>query len=535
MQSSLFSSTMNFSLQWMQFINTRMMFMMTMKKAFLLSLVCSGLYGCNGSSSSKTLAEQLVYDPTTQAMEDDIHDSVFISALDLTGLDTNKIKNVSFNIKTKEGNHAKSVSATYDWNYLSKNNLYDTANNRIQIPIFGLYSDYLNELTINIQLIDDSTYSFKKTLATAAYIDSIGIYDNVGISIKPSSTPSYSYFYLKGSKKSPIIMDVDGEVRWDTDIKRSSSSSAFMENNFLTGSTKSKVIDVLSLYGKTDSFTVDGTVMGSDAYFHHNIDQGKTGILIELDGTTGGALKIESFLSEIDSKGKIIKEWDLGKIFSEYMLQEGDDPSNFVRDGVDWFHMNAAAYDPADDTLLVSSRENFVVKLDYNTGKIIWLLGDETKHWYSYPSLQKLALSLSSGQTPIGQHAVSITKGGKLMLFNNGRRSFNNPAGTPTGIDLATSQTAIFDIDSQNKTAQVAWSFDDGIYSDICSSIYEDKLSGQGDFLINYAAADNRTRVIIQGLNKDKQKLFEFTYPSPTPCATSWNATQIPLENIHFK
>ncbi|MDM5090851.1 aryl-sulfate sulfotransferase [Aeromonas bestiarum] len=509
--------------------------MMTMKKAFLLSLVCSGLYGCNGSSSSKTLAEQLVYDPTTQAMEDDIHDSVFISALDLTGLDTNKIKNVSFNIKTKEGNHAKSVSATYDWNYLSKNNLYDTANNRIQIPIFGLYSDYLNELTINIQLIDDSTYSFKKTLATAAYIDSIGIYDNVGISIKPSSTPSYSYFYLKGSKKSPIIMDVDGEVRWDADIKRSSSSSAFMENNFLTGSTKSKVIDVLSLYGKTDSFTVDGTVMGSDAYFHHNIDQGKTGILIELDGTTGGALKIESFLSEIDSKGKIIKEWDLGKIFSEYMLQEGDDPSNFVRDGVDWFHMNAAVYDPADDTLLVSSRENFVVKLDYNTGKIIWLLGDETKHWYSYPSLQKLALSLSSGQTPIGQHAVSITKGGKLMLFNNGRRSFNNPAGTPTGIDLATSQTAIFDIDSQNKTAQVAWSFDDGIYSDICSSIYEDKLSDQGDFLINYAAADNRTRVIIQGLNKDKQKLFEFTYPSPTPCATSWNATQIPLENIHFK
>ncbi|HEH9404859.1 TPA: aryl-sulfate sulfotransferase [Aeromonas bestiarum] len=509
--------------------------MMTMKKAFLLSLVCSGLYGCNGGSSSKTLAEQLVYDPTTQAMEDDIHDSVFISALDLTGLDTNKIKNVSFNIKTKEGNHAKSVSATYDWNYLSKNNLYDTANNRIQIPIFGLYSDYLNELTINIQLIDDSTYSFKKTLATAAYIDSIGIYDNVGISIKPSSTPSYSYFYLKGSKKSPIIMDVDGEVRWDADIKRSSSSSAFMDNNFLTGSTKSKTIDVLSLYGKIDSFAVDGTVMGSDAYFHHNIDQGKTGVLIELDGTTGGALKIESFLSEIDSKGKIIKEWDLGKIFSEYMLQEGDDPSNFVRDGVDWFHMNAAAYDPADDTLLVSSRENFVVKLDYNTGKIIWLLGDETKHWYSYPSLQKLALSLSSGQTPIGQHAVSITKGGKLMLFNNGRRSFNNPAGTPTGIDLATSQTAIFDIDSQNKTAQVAWSFDDGIYSDICSSIYEDKLSDQGDFLINYAAADNRTRVIIQGLNKDKQKLFEFTYPSPTPCATSWNATQIPLENIHFK
>jgi len=142
--------------------------MMTMKKAFLLSLVCSGLYGCNGGSSSKTLAEQLDYDPTTQAIEDDIHASIFISALDLIGLDTSKIKNISFNIKTKEGNHAKSVSATYDWNYLSNNSLYDTTNNIIQIPIFGLYSDYLNELTINIQFIDNSTYSFKKTVTTAA-------------------------------------------------------------------------------------------------------------------------------------------------------------------------------------------------------------------------------------------------------------------------------------------------------------------------------------------------------------------------------
>ncbi|WP_194760368.1 aryl-sulfate sulfotransferase [Aeromonas hydrophila] len=509
---------------------------MMMKHAFLLSLVCTGLYGCNGSGgSSKTLAEQLDYDPTTQVIEDDIHASVFISALDLIGLDTSKIKNISFNIKTKEGNHAKSVSATYDWHYLSNNSLYDTTSNRIQIPIFGLYSNYLNELTINIQFTDNSTYSFKKTIATAAYVDSIGIYDDVGISIKPSATPTYSYFYLKGSKKSPIIMDIDGEVRWDADIIKISASSTFIDNSFLIGNSKNKKIDSINLYGRSSSLNIEGSVMGSDAYFHHNIDPGKQGILIELDGTTDGALKIESFLSEIDSSGKVIKEWDLGKIFSEYMLQEGDDPSNFVRDGVDWFHMNAATYDPADDTLVISSRENFVVKLDYTTGKLIWLLGDETKHWYSYPSLQKLALSLSSGQTPIGQHAVSMTKDGKLMLFNNGRRSFNNPVGTPAGIDLATSQTAIFAIDNQNKTAQVAWSFDDGIYSDICSSIYEDKLAAQGDFLINYAAADNRTRVVIQGINKDKQKLFEFTYPSPTPCATSWNAIQIPLENIHFQ
>lgn len=509
--------------------------MMTRSDAYLLCLLCVGLYGCNSENDSKTLAEQLAFDPATQVSENDIHSSVFISALELNGLDTTKIKNISFKIKTKDGNHARPVAVTYDWSYLSSHGFYNSANKHIQIPIFGLYSDHANDIGLQIQFIDASTYQFQKTIVTTAYIDSADIYDNVGISIKPSSTPSYSYFYMKGAFKSPIIMDIDGEIRWDVDVKRASAPSIFIGDSFRTGSANSRIIDTLSLYGKAATMAINGTAMGSDAYFHHNIDQGKNGVLIELDGTTDGTLKIESFLSEIDNDGNVIKEWDLGKIFSEYMQQEGDDPSNFVRDGVDWFHMNAATYDPSDDTLLVSSRENFVVKLDYSTGKIIWLLGDETKHWYSYPSLQKLAITLTSGQVPIGQHAVSITKSGKLMLFNNGRKSFNNPVGTPTGIDLATSQTAIFDIDSQNKTGQVIWSFDDGIYSDICSSIYEDKISDKGDLLINYAAADNRSRVIIQGITKEKQKLFEFTYPSPTPCATSWNAIQIPLENMHFQ
>ena len=264
--------------------------MMNHKKILILVMCCFGLYGCDSSNDSKTLAEQSAYDPATQVIEDDQHTSVFISALNMNGLDTGKIKNISFRIKTKDGNFAKPVSATYDWSYLSNNGLFDATNNSIQVPIFGLYSDYLNELTIDIQYIDDSIYSFQKMIPAATYVDSAGIYDNVGISIKPTVTPSYSYFYLKGALKSPIIMDVDGEVRWDADIKRVSSSSAFIKNAFWTGTIKgtATAIDVLSLYGKADVLHINGTVMGSDAYFHHNIDFGKQGMLIELDGTTDG-------------------------------------------------------------------------------------------------------------------------------------------------------------------------------------------------------------------------------------------------------
>ncbi|QNF20184.1 hypothetical protein FT688_08005 [Aeromonas hydrophila] len=193
-----------FSLHWGQFINTGMVFAMYMKKSFLFSLVCLGLYGCNGGSdNSKTLAEQFKYDPITQATENDIHSSTFISALKLIGLDTKKIKSISFKIKTKDGHYAKPVSAIYDWSYLSTNNLYDDVNNTVTIPIFGLYSDYLNEITIEISFIDSSSYLFQKSVLTAPYIDSVGIYDNIGINIRPNKSPSYSYFYLKGQLKSP--------------------------------------------------------------------------------------------------------------------------------------------------------------------------------------------------------------------------------------------------------------------------------------------------------------------------------------------
>jgi hypothetical protein len=35
-----------------------------------------------------------------------------------------------------------------------------------------------------------------------------------------------------------------------------------------------------------------------------------------------------------------------------------------------------------------SSRENFVIAIDYDSGNIKWILGDPTKHWYEFQSLR---------------------------------------------------------------------------------------------------------------------------------------------------
>jgi hypothetical protein len=175
------------------------------------------------------------------------------------------------------------------------------------------------------------------------------------------------------------------------------------------------------------------------------------------------------------------------------MSAHGDDPTLFVRPGYDWFHSNAATYDPSDNSIIVSSREDFLIKLDYDTGDIIWILGDPTKYWYTFPSLRAKALTLQAGGLyPIGQHGVSITSKGLVMVMNDGFGSASQPSGAPTGETRMYSAVSAYSIDAAANTATEVWHFDYGqtIYSDICGSAYE---ASDQSVLVNYAVADTRT------------------------------------------
>jgi hypothetical protein len=193
--------------------------------------------------------------------------------------------------------------------------------------------------------------------------------------------------------------------------------------------------------------------------------------------------------------------------------------------------MNAATYDPSDDSVIVSSRENFLIKLDYSTGRIVWILGDPTKYWYTFPSLRAKALALETGGLyPIGQHAVSITPDGRVMVFNDGYPSLNQPPGAPAGQSRTYSAVSAYSIDAASGNAQEVWRFDYGqtIFTPYCSSAYE--LPG-GSLLVNYAADANGTGARLVGLDAAHDVVFDFAYPT-TGCATSWNAVPIALEDF---
>jgi hypothetical protein len=59
---------------------------------------------------------------------------------------------------------------------------------------------------------------------------------------------------------------------------------------------------------------------------HHNIERGKTGLLIEVDTN----VDYESVIMEIDGSGTVLKTWNIANVISAAMIAGGDDPSQFV-------------------------------------------------------------------------------------------------------------------------------------------------------------------------------------------------------------
>ena len=196
------------------------------------------------------------------------------------------------------------------------------------------------------------------------------------------------------------------------------------------------------------------------------------------------------------------------------MRAGGDDPNQFVHPSpTDWFHNNAVAYNRADDSVIISSRENFLICIDYETGAIKWILGDPTKKWYQFPSLRRYALTLAPGSLPpIGQHAVSVTFDQNILVFDNGQNShFQQPPGEQRSF----ASPRKYKLDLNAKVATEVWNYEmnQAIDSPICSSVYEDAPL---NYLIDYSivgglGAQNQYAQLL-GLNAAGETIFYFQY-----------------------
>lgn len=500
----------------------------------LFALVLSGCHGRDDDENEhRTQAEQAEIGEVRQAPGV----TVFIADLSFRLANYSDLASVAYSVTPLPGTASRPLAASYERSWLDRRGAYDSNARRLAIPLIGLYASHTNRVDLTATFRDGSKHAWRVDVATGAYAGPGEVYarPDIGVARNASRAPGFDFMLIKNGRTAPVVVDTDGHMRWTATALGNSTSSLFGPDAFYVGSQTTPVLSRLDIGGVLGSMPLGPSPSGALwTQFHHDLSPGKTGMLAELDAVRDGVPRWESILAEIDKDGQVLREWDLGRIFAAYMRSKGDDPSNFVRDGQDWFHMNSAIYNPADNSLLLSSRENFVVKIDYDSGAIQWLLGDTSKHWYvNYPSLRALALRLVEGKAPIGQHSLSVTPNGELLLFNNGLGSLSSPPGAPRGATRTFSMPSRYAIDEKAGTAREVWSYERErtLFSDICSSVYE---ATPGNYLVAYSVLNARTSARLLGVDSAGKVAFDFSYPA-TACDTVFIAEPIGWADLRLR
>ena len=288
-------------------------------------------------------------------------------------------------------------------------------NTKHYLPIYGLYADYNNKVDISYTLSDGKKITKQVEIQTDKLPDDFVL----PTSLKKDSSKLTNdlYFFTPSSKGYTCAYDVNGDVRW------------YLSNNAVWDNTRLKNGHMMvsterlvnSPYYMTGLYEIDllGHIYNEysikGGYHHDYFELPNGNLLVASDDFNNESGTVEDYIIEIDrTSGNIIKTWDLKDILN---MEDGksENWSNY-----DWFHNNSVWYDEATNSITLSGRhQDAVINIDYETGKLNWIIGDPT-NWSS--EYQKYFF------TPVGkdfewqwsQHAAMITPEGYVFIFDNG-------------------------------------------------------------------------------------------------------------------
>src|SRR3954454_18402744 len=93
----------------------------------------------------------------------------FLSQVTLAVSDTSAVKSIQFTVASKPGSSVRPLSGSYTNSYLTERG--DIGNGQIFLPVYGLYANYLNTVTLNYIFNDGSSKQASTTIATDTFDD----------------------------------------------------------------------------------------------------------------------------------------------------------------------------------------------------------------------------------------------------------------------------------------------------------------------------------------------------------------------------
>lgn len=374
--------------------------------------------------------------------------------------------NISTAIRVRvQGKHGADSDVVHDFADISRVH---------EIPVLGLYPD--EENIVEIEFLDSTLTEVGTEMY---YLQTDPLPDDYPlIEISAGATPQapgmtfVSYFGHNSSltPQRPFFFDEYGDIRWIVNFKGHPDLNDFFydngmerlqNGNLFFGEARTDRIYEIDMLGEViRSFPMPGYT------FHHHALEIPNGNFV-VSVTKSGLETVEDFLIEIDrNSGQIINEWDLRESLDQYR-------TTLTSDSVDWIHVNGLAYDPADQTIILSGRTQGVVKLDWNN-EVVWILAPHVD-WATNGRGEELSDFLLS---PIGefggaitdpavlagqsthfqfdwswyQHAPKVLPNGHVLIFDNG---FNRLFGQAS----SWSRAVIYEIDQEQMTVRQAWEY----------------------------------------------------------------------------
>lgn len=412
-----------------------------------------------------------------------------------------------------------------------------------EVAVLGLYADKANTVKISAVTQDGKKTEKTITIQTDKLPAEMPTIDVKTSDTKKMEQTGNQLTFITPSTKYAYGVDSNGDVRWYS-TKYNSHVFKELENGHLLYLTKyDNADDTYSLLLETDylgkvyhaySMTTEAeseqSGSSSKSAIHHDAIELPSGnLLLTINDDTK---YMEDTMIEIDRQtGEVVKTIDLKDILPEEFYKDYKARS----DGkVDWFHQNAIWYDESDDSIIISSRsQDTVMKIDYDSTKIKWILSDKE----GWPDSYKKYLLNPIGDNfkyPAGQHAVEILPDQDdnsdtvdILLYDNNEvitRGDEDESGKY-------SEAVQYRINEKTKKVEMVFSFGKDLGEDYWTEIVGGAryMETTGNYLVNFGHRKDGKESSIIEVNQAGEVVFEMNLTSFPESAWAYRAERFSL------
>ena len=319
-----------------------------------------------------------------------------------------------------------------------------------RLPILGLYENYANEVEfVFLNAAHQSRGS--KTIILQTTLDENRPSPEIEI-LNRQLSDEYEGLYIISNLKTGF--DQRGEIRW-----------YYKDGGMLFGKLRNGNIVVSDASGLHFSeVTMVGQIVRKYHVpngLHHEIFEMPSGNFLVASYSPPGPPYEDRVVEISRSTGAVTRSWDFNDILDPLRKSLPNTQSG------DWLHINALYYDDTDNSIVISGRSQCaVVKIDYTTGAIKWILSNHNEWSSSFTPFLLKPVNSQGKEIDVnttdfwsyGQHAIHRLPNANLLLYDNGdyRGFYDNP-NVP-----ANSYTRMveYKINELQKTVELAWHFD---------------------------------------------------------------------------